>query len=1033
MTDGRLHTIVVVFVGAIVLLSVSAPAVAATTTPTEPNVTFVESGIATDTTWTPADGPYRIIQDIEVEPGATLTVEPGTRIEIAENITVSVSGSFRTNGTAARPVEITRSDGAAADRRWESLQYNGTDRSFLKLHHTTLEGGTAGVTVASSEGTVEVVDSTMRDFTTAGLEVTETTASPRITVRRSTFRTIGDHAIQASPGAGTTDRVSLTATPDTIGANADHTLTLQPGAGVSLDSIHVEYRSDGSVASVGSEDIERIGLDRDRDGSIERSFAGSVASVSATEAQLEISLSGSVEIPSEGQLIVEYGNAVNPTTRGIYPVEVQLREESVSQLSAGVEAPFVVGDVTSPTDVDMGPDQPATRVRGLAVLDSTFREIDGAGVFVDADRVRRIQASRNRIDGTAGSGITVRAERSESYFWSNEITDAEDGIRVRTSGATSVTANENRIRDTQTGIRVRQSDRDRYPDGDITLRRNTLANNAVNGVDIRGWSLDVTVEMTNNSVRENGREGIFVSGWMLQGGEISGNEIVGNADTGVSIRTDIAARTLTIDNNTITDSGGHGLDVQSGLLVYGSDLTENQLTNNAGAGLVVSSPVTHRANLSVANNVVAANTYGMVLQGVMGTTVRDNAIVFNTNRFADPVRLPDVEPGTGSYVAAGEAGVILNQANSEVPPSELVSNPAIDDQLSAVTVRDGIVAVLRTDGASYTRTDEASALTIRQVSDDIPTGIGITKTGTENSSYRFTENGLYGQHRGLTVDVAPFITSNTTAAILTESTRTVHAESNYWGSRHGPYHSSILPEGEGNSAVTERGWVDFVPFRDTPPDPEYTRPTAAIDTPTNSQPGEDVQLSGRNSTSTHGSIVRYRYQIDGTAQPVIDRPRYTFEMPDQRVEVGLIVEDNLGIESNSTKTTIEPQPATPSTATPVTTATTPASTPPPDDSSPTLLGSLGSIWGLLGGVCYLLALVSGLHGMALTVTNRSPPIDGLRIQALAALGVLVWIVAGLFGSGPLLTIGITAAVAWGVLTGLAYVIATRRLLGDVLR
>jgi small-conductance mechanosensitive channel len=163
-------------------------------------------------------------------------------------------------------------------------------------------------------------------------------------------------------------------------------------------------------------------------------------------------------------------------------------------------------------------------------------------------------------------------------------------------------------------------------------------------------------------------------------------------------------------------------------------------------------------------------------------------------------------------------------------------------------------------------------------------------------------------------------------------------------------------------------------------------------------------------------------------------------MPSQRVEVDLIVEDGLGIESTTTEARIEPRTTPSATSTPppgetasaATTATTPASTP-PTDSSPTLLGSLSSIWGLLGGVCYLLALGFGLHGMALTVTHRSPPIDGLRIQALAALGILVWIVAGLFGSGPLLTVGITAAVTWAVLTGAAYVIATRGLLEDDLK
>jgi len=1055
VTDSRSQTVLAAFVGAMVVLSMSAPVAAAATT-TDPGVTFVESGITTDTTWTPDDGPYRVIQDIEIAPGATLTVAPGTTVELAEDITVSVSGSLRTNGTATRPVEITRAEGAAADRRWGSLRYNGTERSSIRLRHTTLVGGTTGVTVASSDGSVAVVDSTIRDFTTAGLAVTETTAAPSIIVRRSTFRTIGDHAIQASPSAGATDRVSLTAAPDTIGTNADHTLALQPGVGVSTDSIALEYSSDGSVASVDGDSIERIGLDRNRDGSLERSFSESVNSVSSTDSRLEISLSESVEIPSDGQLIVEYDDAVNPSTRGIYPVAVQLRERSVPQLSSGVEAPFVVGGVTSPTELARGPEptvvavgdpptvvyrrdanQPATRVRGLAVLGSTFSGIEGVGVFVAADRVSRIQVSRNRIDDVDGSGIDVRAERSESYVLGNEITAAGDGIRVTTSGAASVTATGNRIRDARTGIRVRQLGTDSLAGGEIMLRRNRLTDNAVHGVGIDTDSLELAVDAANNTVGENGRDGISVSGWRVQGGEFRDNELVGNGDAGVSIRTDAVARGLDVHNNTITDSGGHGLELRSDLLVYGTDLTDNRLTNNAGAGLVVSSPLTHRSNLSIANNVVAANTYGMVLRGVMGTTVRDNDIVFNTNRFADPVRMAGVEPGTGSYVAEGEAGVILDQENSEIPLSDLVSDPAIDDQLEAVRVGDGIVAVLRTDGPASTRSVDATAVTIRGVSGDIRTGIRIPETGSANSSYRFTENGIYGQDRGLTVDVAPFITANTTALILTERTRTVHAESNYWGEPGGPYHSSILPDGEGNAVVTTQGWVDFIPFRDTPSGTEYTRPTAVIDAPTNPRPGEDVRLSGGDSTSTQGSIVRYRYRINGTAQPGRDRQTYTFEMPEQRVTAGLIVEDDFGIESNSTSVAVEPgtPPAsTTSTALPATetaTPTPPASTSPPSGSGPTLLGSLGSVWGLLGGVCYLLALGFGLYGMALTVTNRSPSVDGLRIQGLAGLGIVLWIGGGVVGSSPLLTVGIGAAVVWVLLTGAAYVVATRGVRDDV--
>ena len=1030
----------IAFVGAVLVASAAAPAAEAVAA--DPDVTFVESDVTTDTTWTPADGPYRIIQDVEVDPRATLTVAPGTRIEIAEDITVTVSGSLRTNGTAARPVAITRSAGAAADRRWERIRYNGTTGSALALRHTTLAGGTTGITVASDDGRLHVVDSTLRDFTTAGLAVAGTTATPPIAVRRSTFRAIGGHAIRASPGAGTVDRVSLRAAPDSIGETADHTLELEPGVGVSLDTIRLSYAADGSVASVGTGDVERIGLDRNRNGNIDRSFAGSVASVSSTDSRLEISLSESVAIPSDGRLIVEYDDAVNPTTRGIYPVEVRLRDGGLDRLASGVEAAFVVGDVASPTDAAVDPDQPTTRVRGLAVLGSTFRGVDGAGVFVAADRVRRLQASRNRIDGVEADGISVRAEASESYFLGNEITGVADGIRIAASDETTVTADGNRIRNARTGIRLRQLGTDSLADGTLTLRRNTLTDNRVHGVGIDTDSLELTVDAANNSVGDNGRDGLSVSGWRVRGGAVRDNDVVGNADAGVSIRTDAGTRGLAVRNNTLADNGGHGLELRSDLVVYGVSIADNRLTNNAGAGLVVSSPVTHRANLSVARNVVAANVYGMVLRGVFGTTVRDNDVVFNTNRFADPVALPDVEPGTAGYVAEGAAGVIVDRGNSEIALEELVSDPDVDAQLEAVTLGDGLVAVLRTDGAASTRSVDAAAIRIRGATDDVPTGIRIPKTGSTNDSYRFTGNGIYGQERGLTVDVAPLVTANTTALVLTDPARTVDAESNYWGSAHGPYHSSILPEGEGNAVVTRRGWVDFVPFRTAPAGPEYARPTAALDVPSNPIPGSEVGVSGAGSTTAKGSVARYRLRIDGDPRPATEGAAYRFEMPNRSVDASLVVEDSFGIDSAATAATIRPGTPTPTptsapASTPQTATATPgttlASTPEPEPASDrTLLGGLWSIPGVVGGLCYLLALAFGVYGVALTVTNRSPPVEGLQVQGLAGLGVVVWIVAGLLGGGPLLAVGLAGAAVWVALTGVAYVIVTWGLLDGVL-
>ncbi|RDZ38602.1 hypothetical protein, partial [Haloferax sp. Atlit-16N] len=59
----------------------SGPAAAA-----PPAVTFVETPIQSDTTWTADEGPYRLIRSVAIEPGATHTIRPGTEVQLAEGV-----------------------------------------------------------------------------------------------------------------------------------------------------------------------------------------------------------------------------------------------------------------------------------------------------------------------------------------------------------------------------------------------------------------------------------------------------------------------------------------------------------------------------------------------------------------------------------------------------------------------------------------------------------------------------------------------------------------------------------------------------------------------------------------------------------------------------------------------------------------------------------------------------------------------------------------------------------------------------------
>jgi hypothetical protein len=73
--------------------------------------------VETDTTWTAADSPYVVDVETRVASGATLTLEPGVRIELAEGANFIVEGALIAQGTEAEPIVWTGLDSA----RWGSI------------------------------------------------------------------------------------------------------------------------------------------------------------------------------------------------------------------------------------------------------------------------------------------------------------------------------------------------------------------------------------------------------------------------------------------------------------------------------------------------------------------------------------------------------------------------------------------------------------------------------------------------------------------------------------------------------------------------------------------------------------------------------------------------------------------------------------------------------------------------------------------------------------------------------------------------
>lgn len=99
-----------------------------------------EETISEDTTWTRAESPYVLPCHVFVDPGATLTIEPGVRVETEA---LFVSGGLRAEGTPAEPIVFTGVDGEA----WKGIMLVDVPglRPPSSIHDVEISGATVGL------------------------------------------------------------------------------------------------------------------------------------------------------------------------------------------------------------------------------------------------------------------------------------------------------------------------------------------------------------------------------------------------------------------------------------------------------------------------------------------------------------------------------------------------------------------------------------------------------------------------------------------------------------------------------------------------------------------------------------------------------------------------------------------------------------------------------------------------------------------------------------------------------------------------
>jgi|GEM_PF-5349525 len=109
--------------------------------------TSITNNIITNTTWTTAGSPYIVQNAINVDPSATLTIQPGVEVRLPKTTngigtTFVVYGSLIAEGTDAAPIRFVPSTVGQAAGDWYRMDFE--TGASVSLNHCMISGGGAG-------------------------------------------------------------------------------------------------------------------------------------------------------------------------------------------------------------------------------------------------------------------------------------------------------------------------------------------------------------------------------------------------------------------------------------------------------------------------------------------------------------------------------------------------------------------------------------------------------------------------------------------------------------------------------------------------------------------------------------------------------------------------------------------------------------------------------------------------------------------------------------------------------------------------
>ena len=114
------------------------------------SATYIEGHISGDIIWKLAHSPYIVTNDIIIDTGSTLTIEPGVEVRFDGNFTFRADGELFATGNESNPIVFTSNQPKPTAGCWNTIEFAGEANGSLVMNCTVVEYVRRGLTIRST-------------------------------------------------------------------------------------------------------------------------------------------------------------------------------------------------------------------------------------------------------------------------------------------------------------------------------------------------------------------------------------------------------------------------------------------------------------------------------------------------------------------------------------------------------------------------------------------------------------------------------------------------------------------------------------------------------------------------------------------------------------------------------------------------------------------------------------------------------------------------------------------------------------------